>query len=56
MKRLLLPTDFSEASRIAVGHAVELSDAVGAEVLLLHVVDVTMVGSPTWPVFVKPSP
>ena len=46
MKRLLVPTDFSEASRIAVGHAVELSEAVGAEPLLLHVVDVTMVGSP----------
>jgi nucleotide-binding universal stress UspA family protein len=46
MKRLLVPTDFSEASRIAVGHAVELSEAVGAELLLLHVVDVTTVGSP----------
>jgi hypothetical protein len=46
MKRLLVPTDFSEASRIAVGHAVELSDAVGAELLLLHVVDVAMLGSP----------
>jgi Universal stress protein family len=46
MKRLLVPTDFSEASRIAVGHAVELSEAVGAELLLLHVVDVTKVGSP----------
>jgi nucleotide-binding universal stress UspA family protein len=41
-----VPTDFSEASRIAVEHAVELSDAVGAELLLLHVVDVTMMGSP----------
>ena len=54
MKRLLVPTDFSETSRIAVGHAVELSDAVGevAEVvdsgllLLLHVVDVTMLEHP----------
>jgi nucleotide-binding universal stress UspA family protein len=46
MKRLLVPTDFSEASRIAVGHAVELSDAVGAELLLLHVVDVAMLESP----------
>jgi nucleotide-binding universal stress UspA family protein len=46
MKRLLVPTDFSEASRIAVGHAVELSETVGAELLLLHVVDVAMVGSP----------
>lgn len=46
MKRLLVPTDFSETSRIAVGHAVELSDAVGAELLLLHVVDVTMLEHP----------
>jgi nucleotide-binding universal stress UspA family protein len=46
MKRFLVPTDFSEASRIAVRHAVELSEAVGAELLLLHVVDVTMMGSP----------
>jgi nucleotide-binding universal stress UspA family protein len=46
MKRLLVPTDFSEASRIAVGHAVELSDAVGAELLLLHVVDVRLLESP----------
>jgi nucleotide-binding universal stress UspA family protein len=46
MKRLLVPTDFSETSRIAVRHAVELSDAVGAELLLLHVVDVTMLERP----------
>jgi nucleotide-binding universal stress UspA family protein len=46
MKRLLVPTDFSETSRIAVGHAVELSDAVGAELLLLHVVDVTLLEPP----------
>jgi nucleotide-binding universal stress UspA family protein len=39
MKRILVPTDFSEASRIAVGHAVEVAEAVGAELLLLHVVD-----------------
>ena len=45
MKRLLVPTDFSEASRIAVGHTVEVSEAVGAELLLLHVVDVAIAGS-----------
>jgi nucleotide-binding universal stress UspA family protein len=39
MKRILVPTDFSEASRVAVGHAVEVADAVEAELLLLHVVD-----------------
>jgi nucleotide-binding universal stress UspA family protein len=45
MKRILVPTDFSEASRIAVGHAVEVADAVGGELLLLHVVDEAMVTS-----------
>jgi nucleotide-binding universal stress UspA family protein len=45
MKRILVPTDFSEASRIAVGHAVEVAEAVGAELLLLHVVDEAHVGS-----------
>jgi nucleotide-binding universal stress UspA family protein len=45
MKRILGPTDFSEASRIAVGHAVEVADAVGAELLLLHVVDETILPS-----------
>jgi nucleotide-binding universal stress UspA family protein len=39
MKRILVATDFSEASRVAVGHAVEVADAVGADLLLLHVVD-----------------
>jgi nucleotide-binding universal stress UspA family protein len=45
MKRILVPTDFSETSRIAVGHAVEVAEAVGAELLLLHVVDEAHVGS-----------
>jgi nucleotide-binding universal stress UspA family protein len=39
MKRILVPTDFSEASRLAVGHAIEVADAVGADLVLLHVVD-----------------
>ena len=45
MKRILVPTDFSESSRIAVGHAVEVAEAVGAELLLLHVVDQAHVDS-----------
>jgi nucleotide-binding universal stress UspA family protein len=45
MKRILVPTDFSEVSRIAVGHAAEVAEAVGAELLLLHVVDEAHVGS-----------
>jgi universal stress protein A len=39
MKRILVPTDFSAASRLAVAHALEVADAVEAELLLLHVVD-----------------
>jgi nucleotide-binding universal stress UspA family protein len=45
MKRILVPTDFSDASRIAIGHALEVADAAGAELLLLHVVDEEMVAS-----------
>jgi nucleotide-binding universal stress UspA family protein len=44
MKRILVPTDFSETSRIAVGHAVEVAEALVAELLLLHVVDEAHVG------------
>jgi nucleotide-binding universal stress UspA family protein len=39
MKRILVPTDFSSASRVAVTHALEVADAVEAELLVLHVVD-----------------
>lgn len=39
MKRILVPTDFSDASRAALEHALAFADAVGAEVVLLHVVD-----------------
>lgn len=42
MRRIVVPTDFSEASRIAVGHGVEVAEALGAELLLLHVVDETI--------------
>jgi nucleotide-binding universal stress UspA family protein len=45
MKRIFVPTDFSETSRLAVGHAVEVAEALGAELLLLHVVDESYVGS-----------
>jgi nucleotide-binding universal stress UspA family protein len=45
MKRILVPTDFSETSRIAIGHALEVADGVGAELLLLHVVDEEILAS-----------
>jgi nucleotide-binding universal stress UspA family protein len=39
MKRILVSTDFSDASRAALGYALEFADAVGAAVVLLHVVE-----------------
>jgi nucleotide-binding universal stress UspA family protein len=39
MKRILVPTDFSEASLKAVRYAVELTSAVRGRMLLLHVVE-----------------
>jgi nucleotide-binding universal stress UspA family protein len=45
MKRILVPIDFAAASQAALGHALELADATGAEVLLLHVVDEDSVGN-----------
>jgi nucleotide-binding universal stress UspA family protein len=45
MKRIVVPTDFSQTSRLAIGHALEVADAVGAELLLLHVIDEETVAS-----------
>jgi nucleotide-binding universal stress UspA family protein len=42
VKRILIPTDFSEPSRAAVKYALELAAAVGGRIILLHVVE----GSP----------
>ncbi|MGH8057833.1 MAG: universal stress protein, partial [Candidatus Entotheonellia bacterium] len=39
MKRILVPTDFSEPSRQAINYALALTYARGAEILLLHVVE-----------------
>jgi nucleotide-binding universal stress UspA family protein len=39
MRRILVPTDFSEPSLMAVGLAIELTQAMGGELLLLHVVE-----------------
>jgi nucleotide-binding universal stress UspA family protein len=46
MKRILVPTDFSPASRLAVRHALEVADAAEAELLLLHVIDEECLVSP----------
>ncbi|HEU5397172.1 MAG TPA: universal stress protein [Verrucomicrobiae bacterium] len=40
LKKILLPIDFSENSRKALAYAVSFARQFGAEVLLLHVIDV----------------
>lgn len=44
LKRLLLPTDFSESARHAFSYALSLACQYGAEVHLLHVVEVLPAG------------
>ena len=39
IERILVPTDFSEPSLAAVRYALELADAVGGKMILLHVVE-----------------
>jgi len=41
MKKILVPTDFSENARWAVGYAAHLADALGAQVDVLHAQSVT---------------
>jgi nucleotide-binding universal stress UspA family protein len=39
MTRILVPTDFSEASRAAVRYAIDLTNSVRGKMLLLHVIE-----------------
>jgi nucleotide-binding universal stress UspA family protein len=39
LQRILVPTDFSESARHALGYGVALASEFGAELLLLHVVE-----------------
>ena len=43
LKRILVPTDFSDTSEKAFAFAAELARAFGAEIILLHVVDTRVV-------------
>jgi nucleotide-binding universal stress UspA family protein len=45
MKRILVPTDFSKAAQIAVDTARDIAIKSGAQLILLHVVEVTTGGS-----------
>jgi nucleotide-binding universal stress UspA family protein len=38
-KRLLVPTDFSKASDMALGKAVDLARTYGSKIYLLHIID-----------------
>lgn len=44
MKRIMVPTDFSDCSESAVDHAVDLAQRFGARLLLLHVLEAVVYG------------
>lgn len=49
MKKILFPTDFSEAAKSAFVYALKFADGIGAEVLVLHVYDLPIVDMPPIP-------
>lgn len=46
IRRILVPTDFSDCATPAVRYAVELADKFGAELILLHVVPDSVLALP----------
>jgi len=44
MKKILFPTDFSEASINAFIYALKLADSIKGEIITLHVYDLPQVG------------
>ncbi len=49
VKRILAPTDFSPSAESALRWAVSLRDAYGAEIVILHVVDLGLAGAASLP-------
>lgn len=49
MKRILFPTDFSEAATSAFIYAIKFADVLDAEVIVLHVYDLPIVDMPPMP-------
>lgn len=49
MKRILFPTDFSEAANAAFMYALRFADSFNAELLILHVYDLPIVETPPLP-------
>ena len=45
LEKILVPTDFSEASKQALPYAVSLADQFGADITLVHVVPETLPAS-----------
>ncbi len=45
MKRILVPTDFSDAAEKAFRYALELAGVFGSEIVLLHVLDTRIVSN-----------
>ena len=41
IKRILIPTDFSETGMLAIEHAALMAHLFNAELLLLHVIEIT---------------
>ena len=54
LKRILVPTDFSEASEAAVRYGRALAEAFGASLDLLHVVEDPFVYAPTSEGYIPP--
>ncbi|OIQ16601.1 MAG: hypothetical protein BM557_09830 [Flavobacterium sp. MedPE-SWcel] len=49
MKRVLFPTDFSEAANIAFTYALKFADTLNAELTILHVYNLPIVETPVLP-------
>lgn len=53
MKRILFPTDFSQAAKAAFVYALRFADNFDAELILLHVYDLPIVDTPPMPEMTK---
>lgn len=49
MKRILFPTDFSEAANVAFSYALNFANTFNAELIILHVYDLPIVETPPMP-------
>jgi nucleotide-binding universal stress UspA family protein len=55
IKRIVVATDFSEASERAVTYALELATTLGASVILVHAYDIPVVGFPDGVLIASPN-